>query len=183
MMSPNPRRAGGALLVSALLVTGSAQGVRLLNQVEAAPTGGGSINGAGAGAATRSGVFRDVDSDGVWDAGEPGQGGIGVTATCVADNGADASTSFDDVYGASTTTTTSASGAFSLGGPDVRGLCRVEFSIPTELQAILQPGVATATGGSFVQFVDSTTNPNVTASVHNPAHYTGASSTPDVAPV
>ena len=131
-------------------------------------------------------MFRDIDSDGAWDAGEPGQAGIAVTATCIADTGTDTS-AFDDVYGPSTSTTTAANGSFSLSGAGVRGLCRVEFAIPAALQTFLQPGVATTavaapnSAGSHVQFVDATLNPTVTTAVHNPGDYTGATSTPDIA--
>ncbi len=154
--------------------------------VSAAPTGSGTISGDGFSGAPRSGVFRDIDADGTWDAGEPGQSGITVSATCVSDDGTEAS-SFDDTYAPAATTTTTADGSFTLSGANVRGLCRVEFSIPAALQTFLQPGVS-ATGvaspnsaGSFVQFVDARLNPTVTASVNNPADYTNPTSTPRVA--
>jgi LPXTG-motif cell wall-anchored protein len=152
----------------------------------AAPTGLGSIVGAGYSAVNPSGVFRDFDADGLWDSGEPGQSGITVSATCVSDNGVDATSSFDDVYGPTTSTTTAANGSYTLSGPDVRGLCRVEFAIPANLQAFLQPGAATQavvapnSAGSFVQFVDSTLNPKVTTAVNNASDYTNPTSTPDV---
>jgi trimeric autotransporter adhesin len=185
MTTSNARRYVGATVAAALVVASGSVGV-VSHVAQAAPTTVGTITGAGYGGVTRSGVFRDIDSDGTWDAGEPGQSGITVTATCVADTGTDTGP-FDDVYGPATSTTTAADGSFTLSGADVRGLCRVEFAIPTALQTFLQPGVATIavaspnSAGTHVQFVDATLNPTVTTAVHNPGDHTGLSSTPDVA--
>jgi SdrD B-like domain len=131
-----------------------------------------SITVSGGGFTTKTGVFRDFDADGLWDVNEPGQGGIGVSAICVADNGTNAASSVDDTYAATAVTTTAADGSYSLvtvGSP-----CRVEFSIPATM-AFLQPGAA---GGSFVQFISASAA--VTASVNNPAEYSTASSSPNL---
>jgi hypothetical protein len=137
-MRKNSHRTNGLLMVvgtvGLILTVQTAGGGSLAS---AAPTAPGSITGGGF--AAKTGVFRDIDADGVWDTAEPGQGGITVTATCVADDGASAS-SFDDIYAPPTTTTTAADGSYSLGGANVRGQCRVEFAIPAAMQSFLQPG-------------------------------------------
>ncbi len=174
----------GAGALGLIVVVQTADGGPSAKAVATVP---GSITGRGF--AAKSGVFRDIDADGVWDAGEPGQGGITVTATCVADDGGTA-ISYDDVYAPPTTTTTAADGSFTLTGANVRGQCRVEFSIPAAMQSFLQPGVATTavaapnSAGSFVQFVTAATPaPTVTTSVNNPAEFTNAASAPRVATI
>ncbi len=177
-----------AALVSAVAVSGvlTVAGVTSGPSAGATPTSSGTITGGGFTATPRSGVFRDIDADGTWDAGEPGQAGITVTATCVADDGSDAS-SFDDIYAPAASATTAADGSYSLSGVNVRGLCRVEFAIPAALGTFLQPGVAATavaapnSAGSFVQFVDSRLNPRVTTSVNNPNEFTNSASTPQIA--
>src|SRR3982751_2517759 len=102
------RRAGALLsvvgIVGALIALPSALG---RSAVDAAATTSGTISATGYAAVNPSGVFRDFDADGTWDSGEPGQAGINVTSTCVADDGTDPN-AFDDVYGLPTTTTTAA---------------------------------------------------------------------------
>ncbi len=170
------------LLTAVLTVSSGADG----QIASAAPTPSGSIRGAGF--SGKSGVFRDYNANGVWDAGEPGQGGITVTATCVADNGTTPTSSFDDTYAPPATTTTAADGSYTLTGANVRGDCRVEFAIPAAMRAFLQPGVATNpvaapnSAGSFVQFATAgTPGPTVTTGVNNPSNFTNATNTPKVA--
>lgn len=129
----------------------------------ASPTTGGTITGV---------VARDYDADGVIEAGDSGQAGILVTATCLSDTGPDGTPgTADDVYGAPTApVATSVSGAYTVsvtGSP-----CRVEATIPAAL-AYLQPGAA---GGSLVQFVAAGSSADFT--VANPSQYCQAS--PDV---
>ncbi len=172
----------------AIGVAGAAVGVSSIGSpgASAVLTSVGTVSGGGYSATPRSGVFRDYNANGSWDAGEPGQGGIDVTAVCVSDEGASTS-SVDDVYTPATTSTTAENGSYSLTGPNVRGTCRIEFQIPVAWQAFLEPGVASAgaiapnSAGSFVQFVDSRLNPTVTTSVNNPADFTNPTTTPQIA--
>jgi hypothetical protein len=103
-------------------------------------------------------VFRDFNANGVWDANEPGIGGIVVTA--VSDTG--------DTQ----TTTTDPDGSYTL--PTLSGNdARVEFTLPTDGSLdFLQPGAA---GGTTVQFVSIASDiSNVDAGFNNPAQYSVA---------
>src|SRR5689334_7382452 len=122
----------------------------------ATPTTGGSVGGT---------VFRDYDANGTKAATEPGEPGIDVSVTCVSDSGADTTIgTADDVYGSAVTTTSGATGAWSVttsGSP-----CRVEFSIPAA-KNYLRSGAA---GRTSVQFV-SAPSASVNFGVNNPADY------------
>jgi len=110
-------------------------------------------------------VFQDYNADGIQRFSttvpsqplEPGIEGIIVTAT--------------DNLGTVETTTTGADGSYTL--PLLNGdAARVEFEIPPALD-FLFPGVATPSGGSFVQFIDISSG-NVTGidvALQNPAQY------------
>lgn len=101
-------------------------------------------------------VYRDFDSDGVFDANEPGIAGITVTAV--------------DNLGNTTIVTTNGTGTYttaSLAGT----AARVEFTLPTDGSLdFLNPSVA---GGTTVQFIDISGGnvANVNAGFLNPAQY------------
>ncbi|MBL8297951.1 MAG: DUF11 domain-containing protein [Rhodanobacteraceae bacterium] len=128
-------------------------------------------------------VFRDYDADGVADAGEPGLGGITVTAYDAAGNSVATATTFDQVCsGAGTPTAactaanTPALGSYALviasGGP-----FRVEFTGEAATT------FATAAFGSdnltSVQFV-ATSTATVNAGFNNPAQYCAGPTPPAV---
>ena len=129
-----------AILAFLLLSKGPAE------SISAAPTAG-TISGT---------VFRDFDSDGVFDATEPGIAGITVTAV--------------DNLGNTSSVTTSNTGTYataSLGGTSAR----IEFTLPVNGSLdFLSPSVA---GGTTVQFIDISAGnvANVNAGFLNPAQY------------
>jgi hypothetical protein len=143
-------------------------------QVSAAPTPAIVVSGGGYTATgARAGVFRDVNANGVWDVGEPGVGGVTVTAFRVADDGTKASPA-DDTNAAPVTTTTAANGSYTInatGSP-----CRVEFELPSTL-SFLRPGPVGPGSGSFVQFISA--SGALSAGVINPGEYTGTA-TPEI---
>lgn len=101
-------------------------------------------------------VYRDFDSDGIFDANEPGIAGITVTAV--------------DNLGSISTVTTGNAGTYttaSLSGTSAR----IEFTLPTDGSLdFLNPSVA---GGTTVQFIDISGGnaSNINSGFLNPAQY------------
>ncbi len=127
-------------------------------------------------------VFRDYDADGVIDTGEPGLGGITVTAYDAAGTSVATATTFDQSCSAAATpvaactaANTPALGSYTLviasGGP-----FRVEFTGETGAFATAAFGSANPTS---VQFV-ATSTATVNAGFNNPAQYCSGPTPPSV---
>ncbi|WP_313915898.1 GEVED domain-containing protein [Tahibacter sp.] len=127
-------------------------------------------------------VFRDYDADGVIDTGEPGLGGITVTAYDAAGTSVATATTFDQSCSAAATpvaactaANTPALGSYTLviasGGP-----FRVEFTGETGAFATAAFGSANPTSVQFVATSTATAN----AGFNNPAQYCAGPTPPSV---
>ncbi|MEM0927115.1 MAG: SdrD B-like domain-containing protein, partial [Planctomycetota bacterium] len=103
-------------------------------------------------------VFRDYNGNGSPDAGEPGVGGLTVTALGAGNSIA-------------TTTSTLSDGRYTLTGLTNSSIFRIEL---TGLPAYMEPGASGATATRFVTVPAA----GIDFAVHNPAEFTGDSLTP-----
>ncbi len=168
------RRTGTARTVRRVVVSAAVVGALVASVaplwpagVAATPTTGGTISGT---------VFEDFNADGARNltptAAQPtvdaGVGGIGVSATCVADTGADGATgTADDADSPAVATTTAADGTWTLAVPG--SPCRVTVDGAT-LPAGFQFGPHGVDSGTSVQFAAAGAT-GVDTGVVEPASY------------
>jgi uncharacterized repeat protein (TIGR01451 family) len=128
-------------------------------------------------------VFRDYDADGVLDTGEPGLGGITVTAYDAAGASVATTTTFDQACSAAATPVAActAAGVPALGSYTLTiasgGPFRVEFTGETAALATAAFGTNHTTS---VQFVATATATGVDAGFNNPAQYCAGPTPPAV---
>ncbi|MEM9774991.1 MAG: SdrD B-like domain-containing protein [Chloroflexota bacterium] len=101
-------------------------------------------------------VFYDYNNNGVQDANEPGIEGVTVSGYLSGTSGTDS---------AGTACETGSDGSYTFNQSQFP--VRIEFSLPTSLEAYLKPSAA---GGTTVQFVNAASN-TVNVGYHDPADY------------